>query len=80
MVSHFGFDLDFPRISLGFPGGSVVNNLPANAGDMSSFPGSVISPREGNGKPLQYSFLGNPMDREVWRVTVHGITKELDTI
>ena len=68
-------------ISLGLVWASlVVNNLPANAGDMGSFPGSGISPREGNGNPLQYSFLGNPMDREVWQATVHGITKELDTI
>ena len=65
---------------MGFPGSSVVKNPPANAGDMGSFPGSGISPREGNGNPLQYSFLGNPMDREVWQATVHGITKELDTI
>ena len=46
----------------GFPGGSVVKNLPANAGDMSSSPGSQKSPGEGNGKPLQDSCLGNPMD------------------
>ena len=46
----------------GFPGGSVVKNLPSNAGDMTSIPGSQKSPGEGNGKPLQYSCLGNPMD------------------
>ena len=80
MVSHFGFDLHFPRISLGFPGGSVVSNLPANTGDMGSFPGSGITPREGNGNPLQYSYLGNPMDRGAWWATVNGGTKELDTI
>ena len=42
----------------------VVKNPPASAGDMGSIPGSGRSPREGNGNPLQYSYLGNPMDRE----------------
>ena len=50
----------------GFPGGSVVKNLPANAGDPGSTPGSRRSPGEGNGKPLQYSCLGNPKDRVAW--------------
>ena len=58
-----------------FPGGSVVKNLPANAGDPSMIPGSGRSPGEENGKPLQYSCLGNPMDRGAWRATVHGIEK-----
>ena len=44
---------------LGFPGGSVVKNLPANAGDAGSIPGSGRSPGEGNGNPLQYSYLEN---------------------
>ena len=48
---------------LGFPGGSVVNNLPASAEDTGSIPGSGRSPGEGKGNPLQYSCLGNPMDR-----------------
>ena len=48
---------------LGFPGDSVVKNPPANAGDMGSIPGLGRSPKEGNGNPLQYSCLGNPMDR-----------------
>jgi len=47
----------------GFPGGPVVKNLPANSGDIGSIPGSGRSPVEGNGNPLQYSCLGNPMDR-----------------
>ena len=62
----------------GFPGGSVVKNVPASAGDtrdMCLIPGSERSPREGNGNPLQYSCLGNPMDRGAWQLTVHGITK-----
>ena len=50
---------------LGFPGGAVVKNLPANAGDASWISGSGRSPGVGNGNPLQYSYLGNPMDRGV---------------
>ena len=60
---------------LDFPGGSVVRNLPANAGDMDSIAGSGRSPGEGNGNPLQYSYLGNPTDRAAWRATVHGVAK-----
>ena len=63
----------------GFPGGSVVKNLPVNAGDSGSIPGLGRSPGEGNGSPLQYPCLGNSMDREVWQATVHGVTKELNT-
>ena len=48
------------------PGGSVVKNPPANAGDKGSIPGSGRFPGEGNGNPLQYSFLENPMDRGTW--------------
>ena len=51
------------RICWGFLGGSVVNNMPANAGDAGLIPGSGRSPGEGNGNPLRYSCLGNPMDR-----------------
>ena len=57
----------------------MVKNLLANAGDASSIPGVGRVPGEGNGNPLQYSCLGNPMDRGAWRVTVHGVAKELDT-
>jgi len=63
----------------GCPGGSVVKNLPTNAGDKSSIPGSGISPEEGNVNPLQYSYLGSPTDRGAWWVTVHGVA-ELDMI
>ena len=59
----------------GFPGGSVVKNLSANAGDMGSTPGSGRSPGEGTDNPLQYSWLGKPMDRGAWQGTVHGVTK-----
>ena len=48
---------------LGFPGGSMVKNLPTNAGDAGSIPQLGRSPGEGNGKLLQYSCLGNTMDR-----------------
>ena len=48
----------------------MVRNLPANAGDSGSVPGSGRSPGEGNGKSLQYSCLGNPMDRGAWQATV----------
>ena len=64
---------------LGFPGGSVVQNSPANAGDKGLIPGSGRSPGEGNGNPLQYSCLGNPMERGGWWATVHGAKKEWDT-
>jgi len=47
---------------LGFPKGSVIKNLPANAGDVGSIPGSGRSPGKGNGNPLQCSCLGNPVD------------------
>ena len=64
--------------TLGFPGGSVVKNLPANAEDAGSVPGLGRFPGGGNGNPLQNSCLGNPMDREAWRVTVHGVNRELN--
>ena len=60
----------------------VVKNLPASAGDagdMGSIPGLARSPGEEKGKPLQYSCLGNPMDKEAWQATVHGVKKESDT-
>ena len=58
-----------------FPGGSVVKNLPVNAGNVGSISGSGKSPEEGNGNPLQYSYLGNPTDRAAWQATVHGVEK-----
>ena len=63
---------------MGFPGGSVVKNPLGNVGDMDSIPGSGRSPGEENGNLLQYSCLGNPMDRGAWQAIVHGVTKELD--
>ena len=60
---------------MGFPDGSVVKNLPANAGDSGLFPGSGRSPGGRNGNPLQYRCLENPMDRGAWWVTVCGVAK-----
>ena len=51
----------------------MVKNLPASAGDVGSIPRSGRSPGEGNGNPLQYSCLGNPMDRRTSQSTVHGV-------
>ena len=62
----------------GFPGGSAVKSIPAGAGDAGSVSGSRRSPGEGNDNPLQYSCLGNPMDRGAWQVTVHGVAKQSD--
>ena len=62
----------------GFSGGSAIKNLPASAGELNYILGPGRSPGEGNGNPLQYSCLENPMDREAWWATVHGVAKELD--
>ena len=64
---------------MGFPGGSEVKNLPADAGDVSLISGWGRSPGEGNGNPLKNSCLRNPMDRGAWQATIQGVTKELDT-
>ena len=64
--------------TFGIPGDSVVQSLPTNAGDTGDaglVAGSGGAPGEGNGNPLQYSCLGNHMDRGSWRATVHGVTK-----
>ena len=59
---------------MGFLGGSVVKNLPANAGDASSIPEPKRSSAEGNGNLFHYSCLKNFMDRGAWRATDHGVT------
>ena len=69
-----------PIIRLGFPGGAVVKNLPANAGDIrdvGSIPGSESgrSPGGGKGSPLQYSCLQSPVDGGAWGAAVHGVEK-----
>ena len=63
------------QIGVPFPGGSEGKESACNAKDLGSIPGSGRSPGEGNGNQLQYSCLENPMDREVWQTTVHGIAK-----
>ena len=60
---------------MGFPGGLVVENPPANAGDPGSIYGSKRFPGGGNGNPLQYSCLGNSMDRGSWQAMVHKVIK-----
>ena len=62
-------------VLLGIPVGSVEKNPRVNAGDTDSIPDLGRSPREGHGNPLQYSCLAIPMDRGVWRATVHGVPK-----
>ena len=59
----------------GFPGGLEVKVSACNAGDLGSIPGSGRFPGEGNGNPLQYSCLENPMDRGAWWATVLGVAK-----
>ena len=63
---------------MGFPGGAVVKNLPANTGDARDaglIPGLGRSPEVGNGHSLQYSCLKNSINRGAWWATVHGVTK-----
>ena len=68
--------LGMENLAMGFPIGSAVKNQPANAEDaagaMGSIPGLGRSPGEGDGYPLQYSYLENPMDRGAWRDAIHG--------
>ena len=61
--------------TLGFPGGSVVKNSPANGGEMGSIPESGRSPGGGYGNPFQDSCLENSTDRGAWKATVHGVAK-----
>ena len=60
---------------IGFPRGSDGEQSACNAGDLASIPGPRRSSGEGNDYPLQYSCLGNSMDRGAWQVTVHGVAK-----
>ena len=60
---------------MGLPDGSDIKESACDSGDWGSIPGSGRSPGEGNGNPLQYSCLGNSMDRGAWRVTVHGVAR-----
>ena len=66
------FYFQFLTLFWGFSGGSNGKESACNARDLGSIPGSRRSPGEGNGSPLQYSYLENPMDRGAWQATVHG--------
>ena len=72
---HKSSFLNVLKYLMGFPGGSVIKNLPASAGDAGSIPGLGRSPREGNDNPFLYSCLENSMDRRAWWATVHGVAK-----
>ena len=79
MVSTFSL---FSCDKRGFPGGSVVKNLPADAGatgGVGLIPVLGRSPGEGSGNPLKYSWWDDPTDRGTWWATVHGVAKEEDT-
>ena len=65
----------FTIVLMGFPGGSDGKESACNVGDLGSIPGLGRSSGEGNGNPLQYSCLKNPMDRGAWQATAHGVTK-----
>ena len=71
--SYLFYTLQF--LYMGFSSGSAVKNQPANVGEAGSIPGLGRFPGEGDGYPLQYSCLRNPMDRGAWWSTVHGVTK-----
>ena len=71
-------EMNFANRCIGFPSDSVIKKLPANAEDVSSIPGSGRSLGKGDGNPLQYYCLRNPMDKGAWWATVHGVTKESD--
>ena len=74
--SHFFIITDFELSQAsGFPGDSDGKESNCSAGDPGLIPGSGSSPGEGNGNPLQYSCLGNPMNRGAWWATVHGVAK-----
>ena len=63
------------NIGVGFPGGSDGKEPACSSGDPDSIPGLGRSPGKGNGNPLQYSCLENPMDKGAWQATVHGVAK-----
>ena len=65
---------------LGLPGWLSGKESACNAREAGSIPGSGRSPGEGNGNPLQYSCLGNPMDKGAWLAAVHGVAKKSNMI
>ena len=74
-VLHFCAFYCLPKLKGGFPGDSVSKDSACNTGNLDLIPGSGRRPGEANGNPLQYSCLGNPMDRGAWRATVHGVAR-----
>ena len=74
-LSDFSVDLKGSYAHLGLPWWLNGKASACNAGDLGAIPGLGRSPGEGNGNPLQYSCLKNPMDGEAWQATVHGVTK-----
>ena len=68
-----------PVLHMGFPGGSDGEESACSAGDLGSILGLGRSPGEGNGNPLQYSCLNNPLDREAWLAIVLRVAKESNT-
>ena len=70
--------MELSTFIVNFPGGSVVKNLPVNAGDVGLIPRSGRSPGKGSGNALQYSCLENPMDRGAWWATVHEVARVKD--
>ena len=78
MGERLDLPMSKPLKLFGFPWELRGKGSACNAGDMGSIPGSEKSPGEGNGNPLQYSCLENPMGRGTWQTTLHGVVKESD--
>ena len=78
MALFYSFFVIAEWLHHGFPWWPGGKECICQAGDMGLTPGSGRTPEEGNGTPLQYSCLGNSMDRAVWRGTVHGVEKQWD--
>ena len=66
------------HVQMDFSCRSVAKESACNAGDLGLIPGLGRCPGEGNGNPLQYSCLGNPVDRDAWQATIHRVPKESD--
>ena len=75
LITHFSLTNSEESCGWGFSGGWLVKNPPFNAGDLGVIHGARRSPGEGDGNPLQYSCLGNPMGREAWWAAVHEVAK-----
>ena len=75
LPGHF-YEIYYAYVIKGFPGGSDGKESACNAGDLGSIPGSARSPGEGNGNPLQSSYLENSIDRGAWRAIVHEVARD----